>query len=68
MAKARRWRSGLPWGKSESCETFGAVNNIALPFGQVATQIGGDDMIPIAQLFGDPVPVAAMVPAAMDEQ
>src|SRR3546814_7960005 len=31
-------------------------------------QVGGDDMITALQLFGDPVPVAAMVAAAVDEQ
>jgi len=34
----------------------------------MAAQIGRDDVVMVAQPFGDPVPVAAMVAAAVDEQ
>src|SRR3546814_9680347 len=34
----------------------------------MSAQVGCDDMIAALQLFGDPVPVAAMVAAAVDEQ
>ncbi len=37
IAATRWYRSGCPWGSSDRCDTFAAVNSCAAPFGHAAT-------------------------------